>query len=361
LKRKLNICILGALLIFRLPAKGQVDCRTAINSAEELYNNGDFAGSSHLLTKSLETCSHDRKSKERVLEWLTKSNLAADQPLEADLSMKKLLKNNPYYDLKESDHPEDFNLLYKKFKVHPLFSIGVRTFLSSHALTRVREYSILEYVDYKAPYEIQASTVPNFALAAEFEFVKNLSFNMELNTTELIYSRRLAGEASRMSVTINFIDTIKFLNVPLYFKFYKRTSKSFYPVAQLGLNYMRVYSSTGNLHVLSQKQQLFAEDIRTDNFSLPGINMLGQRTQNLFAAMAGAGVVYQLLNFRISFELRYCLGINSLTDANNRLDNKVLVSNYYIDNSIKLNKLETALTISTIIKNSIKKGRAKLK
>ena len=169
---RLFIFILVFFLCFAFATKAQNNCEQNIKQAEELYNSGDYENCIQILEKSIKECDFSKKKKEDALELLAKSQLEQDNINQAEVTVQNLLENNPSYELKETDIHEDFDLLVKKFDVHPLFSIGISNAIMQPKLKVSKTYSILQNIDYTVPYTTNKTILLYYGWA-EYEFKKN--------------------------------------------------------------------------------------------------------------------------------------------------------------------------------------------
>jgi len=347
------ILFLFFFLSFSLKIMAQNNCDQNLKHAEELYNSGDYDNCIKNLEQSLKDCNFSKKKKENALELLAKSSLDQDNIIQAETYVRSLLKNNPYYELKETDTHEDFDLLVKKFDVLPLLSIGIRNAGLQPKFQISKTYSILEDIDYNAPYQTNKTILLYYGYI-EYEFRKNISVNVDIVNFNIQYNRRFSKNGDW---TMLYNEKISFIEVPLYVKKYFLLGKNVVPYASLGVGYLRIREAQATSQIAYSNEALFTEDII--NYSSTGnIDVMNMRNKNNFEWLAGAGIGFKFKNLGIFIDARYCGGLNSLTNSSKRFENSALTNNYfYIDNAIKLNKAEIGLSISYTLKNLIRKVR----
>lgn len=347
------ILFLFFFLHFSLKMKAQNNCDQNLKQAEEIYNNGDYDNCIKILEKSLKECNFSKKKKENALELLAKSSLDQDNILQAETYVRSLLKNNPYYELKETSTHEDFDLLVKKFDVLPLFSIGLRNAGVQPKFEISKTYSILENVDYNVPYKTNKTILLYYGYI-EYEFRKNISINVDIVNFSIQYNRSFS---KNMDWTMLYNEKLSFIEVPLYVKKYFLLGKNVVPYVSLGAGYLRIREANATSQIAYTNEALFTEE--DINYSSTGnIDVLNMRNKNNFEWLAGAGIGFKFKNLGIFIDARYCGGLNSLTNSSKRFDNTALTNNYfYIDNSVKLNKYELGISISYTLKNLIRKVR----
>jgi hypothetical protein len=336
-----------------IAASAQNGCEQNLKQAEEFYTSGDYDNCVQLLENTIKECNLSAKKKEIALELLAKTYIEQDNLILAEKTVFSLLKNNPQYELKENGEHEDFEILVKKFDVHPLFSIGVRNAAMHPGLKSTKTYSVLNDVDYTAAYKT-SKTVGLYYIIAEYEFKKNYSINIDIINFNINYNR---GLVKNSDWKMNFREELSFIEIPLYFKKYFSMGKNFSTYAALGAGYLRMLKANGAADISYSVPSLYTEH-RSDFTSIAETDMLSQRNRNSYECIAGLGVGYRFKNIAIYIDARYTAGINSLTNSTKRYQNSTLINDYfYVDNSVRLNKYEIGLSLAYTFKNVIKKVR----
>ena len=345
--------ILFFILCFVSTTKAQSNCDQNIKQAEELYNSGDYENSIIILEKSIKECNFSDKKKEEALEFLAKSHLEQDNINQAEITVQSLLENNPQYELKETDSHEDFDLLVKKFDVHPLFSLGISNAGMQPKLKIFKTYSILGNIDYNTPYKTTKTILLYYAWA-EYEFKKNLAVSLDIIPFSLHYDRSFSKKTDWAMI---YTENISFVEVPLYLKKHFQVSKNILPYASVGMGYLRMLKADATSYIAYTNEDVFTGE-KSDYSATGNTEVLKMRNKNNYEWLAGVGIGFKFKNFGLFFDARYCGGLNSLTNSANRFKNDVLTNDYfYIDNSIKLNKVEFGISLSYTLKNVIKKVR----
>lgn len=335
-----------------LISKSQNNCEQNLKQAEELYKDGDYDNGILILEKLFTQCSFSNKKKEEALELLTKFYLEQDNLKESDVAMRKLLDNNPHYEIKEIDSHEDFNILLSKFVIHPLLTIGIRNAALETEIKIIKTYSILDNIDYNYSYKT-TKTIPLYHLWAEYQFKKKLAIAIDFINFNLMYKREFSDNSDW---TMNFNETLSFIEIPVNFKKYFFLGKNIIPYASLGLGYLRIAKAQGNADIKYTKLDFFNGESTAYNTNSGNMDLLEMRNKNNCEILAGAGIGYKFMNLGIFIDARYSKGLNSLTNSSKRFNNSTLINDYYyIDNSIKLNKYELGISISYTFVNSIKK------
>jgi hypothetical protein len=263
-----------------------------------------------------------------------------------------LLTNFPHYELKEADNSEVFNRLVRKYKIHPLLSVGVRNTADFRRYNTSKVYSALDGLDYSAPYTLKGFGFMYYGWG-EIEFDKDISLNGELIWRVTSYNRDINKAPG---FYLNFWEYDYYVEIPVSIRKYFHIGKNVIPYVCTGINCMYMTKASGNVHLQYTKDDLITGKNEDFSSTLNDINMLSMRNRYTFEWFAEVGIGYQIKNLRLFFDVRYYRGLNSFTNPSKRLNNPELLNNYYyIDNSVKLNQFEIGPTISYTLINSVKR------
>ena len=346
------------LLLFFLFFSGKVfsqsDCDKKIIEAENSLASAEYNNCIQILTSALSDCNNSKKEKEDIYELLIKAFIETDNVVEQDAYAKKLLENNPTYELKETNNTEDYNRLIKKFDVHPLLSIGIRNTAMDPSFETKKIYSVLlDKVDYSAPYSTSNILLMYYAWA-ELQFNKNTSLNLELTLLNIQLERNF----SKLNWEMTYHEKMSFIETPIYLKKYIFSTKTVFPFISLGLSYLRLTRSRSDATINYLTESPITGDKSNFYSATNNMDMLPMRNKNTVSALAGLGIGFKFKNFGIYLDGRYYRGLNNLTKTQKRFYNESLINNYfYIDNAVLLTKFEAGITIAYTLKNSIKKNR----
>jgi hypothetical protein len=336
-----------------LPAypKGDTDCNTVLTDADRLFQDGLYDKCISLIEGVLKNCELSKGEKALALELLAKAYLETDDPGKAETAVNLMLKNRPHYELKERENFESFNRLVKKYKVHPLFSIGLRNTLDwmNYKTTKIF------YVDglhYDEPYKKKLEGILNdFNWAyygwAELEFDGGISLNADLIFKWTNFVREMNTPAFKLT----FKEQDNYIEIPLYLKKYFYVDKYVLPYVTAGVGWLYMTKATGNA------TKGYLEKNRPSE-TTGDVNMLDMRNISTFEWIAGAGVGYKMKNLRLFVDIRYYGGLNSITNPEKSLINNSVVSEYlYVDNYVRFNQFELGASFSYTLFNSVKRTR----
>jgi hypothetical protein len=293
-----------------------------------------------------------KKNREAVLVLKANALIEKDELEGADAAAIAIYKNNPHYELVDADHTEDYNRLMKRFDVYPLLTIGIRNALLFPKFKTTKTYSVLGNVDYNAPY-VGPKTILMYYGWLEYEFSRNFSINVEGTTFFIQYNRNFVKSGTDWNM--NYNETMNFFEIPICLKRYLFIDNT-YCYAALGLGYLRMTKALGTAYITYSGQDIFTgENIAYSDYD-ENMNVLPMRNTNNLECIGGVGIGYKFKNVRICADYKFYRGLNSLTNSKARFENETLINDYfYIDNSVKYNKYEIGVSLSYVLKNTVKK------
>jgi hypothetical protein len=271
-----------------------------------------------------------------------------------------MLHNNPHYELREAANSEDFNLLVKKYNIHPLITIGVRNTADWVTYKTAKVFSVLPGLDYNVPYsKYKYGILSGFGFmyygTAEVEFDKHFSLNGDLTFWWVRYQRDIKKAPG---FNLSYWETDNYMEIPIYVKRYFPIGNNILPYITAGIGWNYMTRASGNATISYTKDDVVTGkniDFDTATYEM---DMMEMRNRNTFEWIAGAGIGYKIKNLRIFLDVRYYGGLNSFTDPKKELPGSTLIDDYfYIDNSVKLKQFEIGVSISYTLFNSIKKSK----
>jgi hypothetical protein len=319
-------------------------CRKVIADAEMFFQDGLYDNSVELLERVLHDCEISGKEREHAMEILAKSYVELHDPGRAVSVVEAMLKKYPHYELNENENFEAYNRLVKKYRVHPLFSLGVRNTGLWTRFHTSRVHTLPDGPDNTALYNNEGYVFMYYGWA-EVEFGKGISLNGDLVWWTARYDRDVVREPD---IDLHYLEWLEFVEIPLYLKKYFNTGSNIMPYAAAGLGWFCMTKSKGNINNYNSLNDVAS--------SYNDIQMMPMRNKNTFEWLIGAGIGYKIKNLRFFGDIRYYRGINSITDPAHRLDNRILSEEFlYVDNEVKLNKFEIGVSISYTFINSVKR------
>ncbi len=332
------------------------ECSVNLLNAESAYQAGLFIDCIKTLEKALGTCSYSRKEKEHALELLAKSYVETDELEKAESTVNLLLIKYPHYELKEAENPEMFNRLVKKYKIHPLFTLGAKNTANwlRHKTTKV--YSVLDGLDYSTPLNETGYWFTYYGMA-EYEFVDGISANIDLMFFLSYYSRNFMKDPG---FNLSYWEHDGFIEFPVYLKKYFHLNKNVLVYASGGAGLFYMWKARGNVTLKYTKDDIITGKNADFDGGLYNIDLLSMKNRATGQWNAGIGIGYKLKNLRLFLDARYlgCLGSFTAPEKSD-LFPELKNDYFYIDQSMKINQFEVGATISYTLINSVKRKKIK--
>jgi tetratricopeptide (TPR) repeat protein len=340
--------ILGA----QQPAWDNEECTARLTNAEVFYRTGDLINCIQTLENALKSCDFSRKDKEKALELLARSYVETGDYDKADETINKLLVKYPNYELKEAENPEMFNRLVKRYRIHPVFTLGVKNTANwlRHKTTGV--YSVLSGLDYSQPLAESGYWFTYYGVA-EYEFIDGLSINGDL----MFFWSNISRDFSKdPGFELNYWEKNFYIELPFYLKKYFDIRKSFFAYASAGIGPFFTYKSIGNVTLKYTKNDAITGKNADFDGGLYDIDVLPLKNKVIPQWNAGFGVGYKIKNFRFVLDARYLSLLGSINNPENSDAVPKLKNDYfYIDQEMKINQFEVGATISYTLFNSVKR------
>lgn len=332
--------------------KSDSTCNTIVKEAEKLFQDGLYDKCIEVLEGIPQDCKFLRSEKMHVMELLAKAYVETDDLGNAESTVNLMLRNFPHYELKEEENSEAFNRLVKKYKIHPLFSVGMRNTMDWVSFKTTKVYSLRDDFDYSVPYSnLRVGIFESFGLMyyawGEIEFDRGISFDAELI---LKWTRFYRNFSNNTNLDLDFMETDNYLEIPVSIRKYFHIGNNTLPYITAGMGWLRMTKATGSATIY------YADN---DSTATTGsISMLDLRNKDTFEWTVGFGIGYKYKNLRLFVETRYLGGLNDFTNPDKGLTNDLLVNDYYyIDNSVRLRQFEIGFSVSYTLINSVKRQK----
>jgi YD repeat-containing protein len=268
--------------------------------------------------------------------------------------LRAMLKNNPNFVLKEELVEQDFARYYEKFKLWPFINISLRGGFSLPNYNVDATYSVLDGVDYEAPYNASLQTILGGSL--EIFPIRNLSLNGELNYAKYDFSREVGTD---QAWRLEYEEELDLWEFNLYLKKYF-TIKGFdyQPYIFGGIYMTQMVEASGDIKLTYDAVDKLTNTTDNNDISTTSIDRLADRNEFNQGIMMGLGFNRKIQNFMVGMEGRYYTGANNIMSVRNRYRNQELVFNYYyVDNDVTVDKLELAIKIGYIFRYNIHKKK----
>ncbi|MBP9883817.1 MAG: hypothetical protein KBF32_10460 [Chitinophagales bacterium] len=310
----------------------QDDCGQTLIQAERAYYTGRFGEVGTLLTSCLAS-GFDKDQKTAAYRLMALSAIFNRNFERADTSLWLMLLNNPQYEFSTQDPPE-FKRRVEKFNVHPLVEVTASLGLVQ-PFFKVTDVYNSRLLPATATYEGKSGVY--YGIAAAYYFTKNISV-------------RLGYEQLHYSFTIRNRDS---LNTGLLTETQRRAQwqtaigynyilKKFSVQAYAGVAYSTLQNADGYL-VLNRNNS--SDEIDFSYSNLP------QRTKDQFRPLVELKAnVPQKDKWMFSLSVRYELGIQNMTNADNRFSDPGRATTFeWIEDDFKNSTLQVSFGISKLI------------
>ncbi len=314
-----------------LIVNAQTDCSQVLIQAERAYYTGRFGEVQTLLAACL-TSGFDKDQKTEAYRLMALSAIFSRNFERADTSLLLMLQNNPQYEFTAQDPPE-FKKRVEDFNVHPLVEVTASLGLVQPFFKVTDVYNSRPL---PATVTYTGKTGVSYGLSAAYYFNKNISV-------------RAGYEWQHYSLTIENSDS---LNTGLLTETQSRTQwqtaigynygfKKFSLQAYMGIAYNTLQKADGYL-VLNRNSSSDEIDFSYSNLS--------QRTSNQWRPLAELKInVPQKDKWMFSLSVRYELGIQNMTNADNRFSDPSRAATFeWIEDDFKSSTLQVSFGISKL-------------
>jgi len=309
----------------------QSDCSQILIQAERAYYTGRFSEVQTIMAACIMS-GFTKDQKAEGYRLLALSAIFSRNFERADTSLLRMLQNNPQYEFTTQDPPE-FKKRVEDFNIHPLVEVTASLGLVQpfFKVTEVYNARLLP-----ATVTYKGSAGAHYGLSAAYYFNKNISV-------------RVGYEWQHYSFTIKNRDS---LNTGLLTETQSRSQwqtaigynyifKKFSVQAYAGITYSTLQKADGYL-VLNRNNSSDEIDFSYSNLPL--------RTKNQWRPLVELKVnVPQKNNWMFSVSVRYELGIQNMTNADNRFSDPARATTFeWIEDDFKSSTLQVSFGISKL-------------
>jgi hypothetical protein len=350
MKNKITFLLIGFwFFMVTTRSNAQSNCDNLFKDAVLLYETGHYDSLLTSVKNGMTDCKFSRITIEQLYALMIMAQVENDNVEEAQKLTLKLLKLNPNYKLGQLQGSTAFRSMFEKFKVRPLLSVGLTAGLNFSFAQQLNTYSILDSADYSKPYSSITGT--QFSCLMELEFLKNFCVGAQATINNQKYERLIDGINNWQ---LSFIETSSSYDFPFYLKYY-HSLKNFKPYVKLGYNISVRQNSTADVELHYTAYNAISQSYDEYQQASNGINTGNMRTKNNKGMIFGLGVAYQKNNFRFFFDASYNKALTEYVNKENRFSNEDLNFNYYyIDNDIRLSKMEVNVGVAYILLHHFK-------
>ena len=331
MKKNYNWILFIALIGCNHVLQAQDDCSQTLIQAERAYYTGRFGEVRTLLATCLAS-GFDKDQKTEAYRLMALSAIFSRNFERADTALLHMLQNNPQYEITPQDPPE-FKRRVEHFNVHPLVEVTANVGLLQPFFKVTDVYNSRPL---PATVTYTGKTGVSLGLSAAYYLNKNISV-------------RVGYEWQKYSFTIQNSDS---LNTGLLTETQSRSQwqtaigynyvfKKFSLQAYAGVAYNTLQKADGYL-VLNRNSSSDEIDFSYSNLS--------QRTNNQWRPLIELKAnVPQKDKWMFSMRVRYELGIQNMTNADNRFSDPARATTFeWIEDDFKSSSFQISFGISKL-------------
>ncbi len=326
-----------SLLTFSSQVFGQAStCTQTLRLVQATYEQGRLHELEGLMAGCLRT-GFDTQQKVQAYRYLTLAYIYLEEPEKADAAMLELLNADHFFKPNDAVDPAEFIALYRKFRVEPLFRVGLK--LGPTATMPAIQETF--YVGGNAQGNGKFAPKVGISLGLVFEkdfpgFIKNFSIAPEIVfiTRSYSYSNPLLTENIQTPGNAVFAqdpNLLKqsWLDLNLLVQ-YKLSESKFNPYVSIGPGISYLLKSSNNIATQVEGQGAItgkAIDTKTSYNPLA------------YSAIISVGSKIRLGGFYLTGDLRYQYGLNNVVNTSSRSNPVALFDYGYVPPNYRHNNL----------------------
>jgi len=333
--------VVGIIFLSLLTLSGQVfgqasSCTQTLRLVQSTYEQGRLHELEGLMAGCLRS-GFDTQQKVQAYRYLTLSYIYLEEPEKADEAMLELLNADHFFKPNDAVDPAEFIALYRKFRVDPLFRVGIRLG-PSLTMPAIQETF---YVGSDAQGNGKFAPKVGFSLGLAFEkdfpgFIKNFSIAPEIvfitrshsysNPTLTINDNENALTPEVFSQDPNLLKQ-SWLDLNLLVQ-YKLNESKFNPYVSVGPGIGYLLSSSNNISTKVEGEgAITGSDIDTKS----------SYKSFAYSAIIAVGSKIRLGGFYLTGDIRYQYGINNVVDESNRSNPEAVFDYGYVPPNYRQN------------------------
>ncbi|UII31544.1 PorT family protein [Fulvivirga ulvae] len=311
-------------------------CGETLNIARERFNSGHL----YEIPAILKPCLDNGFNKDQRIEayWLlTRTYLFIDDPISAEDSYLKLLRQDPEYIIDPERDPIDVVYLSKKFKTTPIFVLYAKIGLNHSSVDVIHNYGVDNTLNSAESYKGKLGF--QFGGGGEVNASDNISFGLELNFFQRSYSY-----SNTLFNTDNqtFQENQTGIDIPLFLK-YRWDFVKIRPYVYAGFGFSYLLSSKATVKLIDRVGS-GAEDLTEIPVTGPEVDLKSIRNNFNHFAHLGAGVNYRLGYNYLVVDIRYIAGMSNIINEEEQYSNSTLLYKYgFVDDDKRLNNFSLSV------------------
>ena len=321
---------------FAFTAHAQLtSCAQTLRLARSTYEQGRLHEIPELLTRCLEN-GFSQQEKVEAYKLLCLAYIYLEEPAKADEAMLNLLRTDHYFEINQTTDPAEFIALYRTFRTHPIYRLGVNVGANAS------QPNVVSYVPanggtskYSPGITFQAG------VAVEVPLNKKLTIDTELNfilktfkyENKVTYNEIATGDPRNFTIIGKENQT--WVTLPVILQ-YRVLESKFNPYVGIGASLDYLLGATNKFS--RTKEQAASLDEQS-------LSLNDYRNRVNASAILALGAKMKVTGGFAFLEVRGSYGLTKLNDTADiyALYAKTLPTGGYVDGIFKMNTLSVTL------------------
>ena len=304
------------------------DCSDNLAQAKKAYEKGKLTEIEGILGNCLKNLYNAEKAE--AYKLLAFANLYLDKIPEAQKAIEQLLTDEPESIPDLDKDPSEFISLYKTYRTHPVWSIGIKAGMNMTSIASFNYSTLNSDNSNQGKY----STGIGYQFGVGIDLY--LSYTMNLKS-EIFYTQRsytYKHDSLFNFTTLKFLEKQNWIEMPFAFSYE-------FGKAKIGYFKLKPFVIAGGSAALllsaeSEVSRSFIEG--TNQVQGPSENVKDLRVPISLNAFGGLGLKYKISGGYLAASLQYNVGISDLVDNTKRYSNNNLLYKYsYVDSNFRTN------------------------
>lgn len=328
----ITLCLIG---LFAFGANAQnTSCTQNLNSAEDLFEEGNLLDIPRLLNSCFRKSGFSREETIRAYRLLTLVYIYTDNEALAEQSLINLFKADPEHPLDPND-PAELALLYDKFKSKPIFRVGIKAGLNWTNVNSIQTFGSFNTASTLTAVQKAYSAKVGVSLEATFEYqlTDNLEAIAGLNYSAQSYEVVNSPYAEEI-FNVTLTESQTWLKIPIMARYgIQLGSIKPYVFGGISVDYLLAASMSGRRQG-GQSATIDGQDLIDDKL----------RSQLHQSIIGGVGLKLKSKTNFVVIEARYSQGLRNIVETSNRLVNQELVFRAgHVDDNFSINNMSISI------------------
>lgn len=331
MKKSIKILFILCFCCSLVHAQEISDCSKTLKKAQQIYDAGEIEKVEGTLEECLTNDGFTTAEKTEAIKLIIQAHLFDDNIVGAETRMIELLKTNPDFKPKGTDHQE-IKELYKKFRTDPLWIIDFMGGVNFSYGYLLQDYTLdhnspdldndATYSDYDSKLGINAGLQVNYLIKNLWRVQSGFKYRTQNFTTDDGYNLKTFGTDSAQQISDAIVST-SLIEIPLGItKEFGRKNI----VPHIGFGTAVTYM-IGSNHLL---ERTYLIDGAAAPATGTAVGTLQQNENLNFVTYLKTGLRYKIgATGKVIFDVKFNFGLLNQTSVKDRYANSELVYKYY--------------------------------